>query len=776
MRNIMMLALANLRKNKGQAVSVMAVILLATTLLSIGLVVLTDIGRFFDERAEYLYAPHFAVVEDRNASNNYRLDFIQEFPGVIETETQDVIGGVGGYYIGDTLNAVVILIADGSEDQEMNPLSLIGDYLPLEGDAIYIPHAMFLSGYELGDSFQLNFLNRSLEFTVAGSTEDVPFGDLNIGNMRVHVSAERFLELGEQFPNNEFTLLSARMETVEDVAFLQADYNTRFLGMEYVVQFGGTSFPWTLESARESRLIIPTIIASLLAAFSLIIFIVGIIVIRFRIVSSIEEGIINMGVLKAIGYRNHQIISSIVLQFGLLAFVGSLLGLLLSYVVLPMFAGIFEPLLGLVWAPAIDIPMSLIAIVTLLSVVLLFTYLSAKRIKKFHPLVALRGGLETHNFKKNSVALDKARGSLVLLLAIKQLLQNKKQAFAIILIIMGLMVATVTGIATHYNMSVNAEGFRDIIAGDMPDIIMITNGEENGQEAMIRISDRNEVEIVNGAEFVTLFINDVLVETTVVEDFSYIGGGSLIEGRLPQHDNEIVLGTMDVRVMDKDIGEWVTVMIGSVTQEYLITGINQGIGALISVEGMTRLQPDFAFTQYNVSLIEGIDVTNFIEEITEAEGEALTTVMSVQGQIDAMMETMGGVFALIAVIILVVAFAVIILVLYMIIKTVIRRKRRDLGIQKALGFTTLQLMNQISMSLIPTILVGTIVGSIVGYFGFNPLFVVLMSAQGVVEANMLVPIGWIVVVSIALILLAYAVSMLIAWRIRKISAYTLVTE
>jgi len=45
--------------------------------------------------------------------------------------------------------------------------------------------------------------------------------------------------------------------------------------------------------------------------------------------------------------------------------------------------------------------------------------------------------------------------------------------------------------------------------------------------------------------------------------------------------------------------------------------------------------------------------------------------------------------------IIVVVICVVMLMLYLIVKTMIIRRRRELGIQKALGFTTLQLMNQI---------------------------------------------------------------------------------
>jgi len=781
MRNILMLALANLRKNKGQAVSVLVLMLFATTLLSVGLIVLTDISSFVDERIEYLYIPHFVTAEEINASNNDRLEFIEQFPGVTTTETQDLIAGLGGFQLGDIFSAGPILIVDGSVDNEMSPLSLIGDYLPLEKDAIYIPHFAFMSGYELGDTFSLELLGIDLDFTVAGSTEEILFG--NAINWRFYVSAERFLEIVEQFPNNHYRLLMARLEDVDDAAFLLADYNYLFFGAEYAtLTFGSMPLPLLLNIFRDSLISFPSVIAVLLTAFSLILLIVGIIVIRFRIVSSIEEGMTNIGALKAVGYRNHQIIASIVLQFGMLAFVGSLLGILVSYLLIPLFAVIFEPLLGLVWDSAISVLVPLIVVVFLVLLIVLFSFLSARRIGKLHPLVALRGGLGTHNFKKNSAALDLARSPLVVILALKQLLQNKKQAFAISLIIAGLMVAAVMGLGIHYNMNVNTDAFINLLAGDLPDVVIMVDDEAGGQEAIRNISARSDVEVTYGAEFVMMFVDEVVITKTVIEDFSYIGENSLIDGRFPRHDNEIVLGQMALIVMDKEIGDWVVVRSGNVEREYLVTGVLEivqhgGFVGMMGVNGKMELQPDFVFTQFNLDLVDDVDANAFIDMIREAEGDALNNVVSMYDETVVAMDGIGGVFALITVIIFIVSIVVIILVLYLIIKTAIRRRRREFGIQKALGFTTYQLMNQISLSLMPTILLGAIIGAIVGYFGFNPLFITLTRGMGVVQADMpMSPLSWTVLVSIALVLLAYTVSMLIAWRIRKISAYALVVE
>jgi len=116
------------------------------------------------------------------------------------------------------------------------------------------------------------------------------------------------------------------------------------------------------------------------------------------------------------------------------------------------------------------------------------------------------------------------------------------------------------------------------------------------------------------------------------------------------------------------------------------------------------------------------------------------------------------------------------MVLFLMMKTVILRQRRSLGIQKALGFTTFQLMNQLALYFFPVIVFGIVLGGFLGAISFNPIFVGLTQYMGIMTASMPVPLGLTIATCVFLAVLAYSVAMLIAWRIRKISAYTLVTE
>ena len=74
------------------------------------------------------------------------------------------------------------------------------------------------------------------------------------------------------------------------------------------------------------------------------------------------------------------------------------------------------------------------------------------------------------------------------------------------------------------------------------------------------------------------------------------------------------------------------------------------------------------------------------------------------------------------------------------------------------------------------IVIALLAGAVGGFFGFNPLFVALLKGMGIVQAQLPTPLAWTVLVCLALIILSYVVSILISWRIRKISAYSLISE
>lgn len=776
MKKIWMLAAANLKKSKSQSVSLLAFVLIAAMFLSVGLVMYFGIGRLFDERAEAAHASHFTAIYTGEIDTDPHMDYIINYPGVVESSKQYTVGGFGDFMMDGAKTIAFMYFAKVDENLKMDLPPLIGESRPLVGDAIYIPYFITLSnGYEPGDVFTANISGVELSFTVAGSSEEIMLGAQYNTIHRFYVSDEMFEEIRNKLPDGGHDLLLARLDNRDDAVFFQADYNKD-------ISSDGLVFTLIIDNAKQARTMIPMIASIIVSAFSIILLIVSLIVIHFRIVNSIEESMINIGALKSMGYRSGQIISSIVAQFGSVSLVGAILGVASSYAVMPLISKLMLPMIALEWNPGFDLVSAIIPLTLILSTILLFSYLSSRRIKKLSALAALRGTSGVRRARKNALPLEKTRGSLDLLLAVKQLLRNKKQAVAIIVIIAAVSMASVAGLAVNYNMNVESDAFVSSLFGELPEVSYVLKSGVDGQAFSERLAARPEVRKVLGYEqSVQILVDDISVSTAVAEDCALLEGRMLIGGRYPERDDEIALGTSISKVSGKNPGDTVVVKSGNIEREFVVTGIVQymnsgGFNALISGGGFSRVNPGYEFREFSVYLTEGTDVKSFLRDVEDDEGDIFDGVMDSGDQLDSMIGSMSGIFAAVAVGIVAVTVCVVVLTLYIIIKTTILRRRRELGIQKALGFTTLQLMNQTALNMTPIILVGAVIGAVAGYFGLNPMMALLLGGMGIVRTHMVTPLSQTVAVCAALIALAYIVSMSISWRIRKISAYSLVSE
>lgn len=218
-----------------------------------------------------------------------------------------------------------------------------------------------------------------------------------------------------------------------------------------------------------------------------------------------------------------------------------------------------------------------------------------------------------------------------------------------------------------------------------------------------------------------------------------------------------------------------------ISKQYIVTGVVQytnyaGLNGLITEAGIRRLEPDFKFSTYFVYVADGVNATPFIEDVKRAEGDIFMSVGSPLADAGNILASMGDIIIIVAAGIIVTTLCVVVLTMYMLIKTTILRGRRELGIQKALGFTTLQLMNQIVLGLTPSIFVGIIAGAVIGCIGFNPMLAAMMSSMGIVKTSMPLPMGWLILTCVILAALTYLISLMLSYRIRRISAYGLVSE
>jgi len=776
-----MLTKANLKRSKGNSISLVLVMLLVALFVNIAFVMLFGIGDFFDRHSEELNVSHFVtqLSDDENFSAAQQ-NFIQQDPRIEASEIQEFVQAQGDVLFNGLPDTGLLMFSRVYANQIFNPLTLIDDYLPLTGHAIYIPHYMMLGGnMQLGDPITFSFMDEDFTFTVAGSVEEIMFGAQNGFRRRMYVSDEMYVYLRSRFPGEVETILLARLyDSGETLAFVNdyIDYLIDLPPVPDAVEI--MSLTHNSVNNRGSHLLIPIVVGSILAVFAVVFLIVSLVVIRFRISNSIDEGMENIGIQKAVGYKNREIIGSVLMQFGLIAAVGGVVGVLVSQLLMPVVTSIFGQMFPFVWRPDINVVAKLIMLGFIVGCVLFFSFLSSVRIFQLYPIVALRGGRVTQR-KRNVIPIEETPGALTPLLALKDILQNKRQAIAVGVIIFGITFTAVVGIGTHYAVNVNSEAFLTTLIGETFELAVIVRDESYTQGVASRLRQNPQVTGVTGVHNgVRLSVEGMLMFSDVFEDSAEMRGNMLVRGRYPIYDHEIALSTAAMQATGMAMGDTVTVRSGGQDFEFYVIGKTQSMdGAVtaISGDGMRRMQ-DFEFQALMVFLEDGTCGTTFANMMRETEGDIFVQIMVFDEIAEGFIESLGGIFAAITVVIMVVVGAIVIATIYLVIKTAILRKRRELGVQKALGFTTFQLMNQISLGLTPAILLGAAAGAIVGFNTFDLFFVLVSGVAGSVSVNIPLPLMWTIFTAVGVVVLSYVVSMAVAWRIRKISAYRLVTE
>lgn len=144
--------------------------------------------------------------------------------------------------------------------------------------------------------------------------------------------------------------------------------------------------------------------------------------------------------------------------------------------------------------------------------------------------------------------------------------------------------------------------------------------------------------------------------------------------------------------------------------------------------------------------------------------------------IAASSSSMTTAIQMMSIILLIGTLCIISLVLYMVIRSMLVKRRREFGIYKAIGYTSHQLMLQIAISFLPTAFVGVLCGNGAAVAGAGPLMAALLGGMGISRLDFAIPVFLLLAMGCFLLLFSFLLSILVSRKIHKISVYGLLTE
>ena len=760
-----------MRKAKGQTIAIVVLVLLTAMLLNLWLMLSMDYKANFDRYHDNLNSEHVTVVVDgTDEVQKFLSQALESDHEVKEYRLDNCMYMVGTFpYNGGQMNGQFIFM-----DKQTATTRTIGKAEIVEDDnllsGIYLPMLYKSDDYSIGKTIEMSVGSHPVTYTICGFFNNVMLGSHNCALTQIILTEDKYAELKELNFAFQTTLCSVRLnDKTTNLAYeatIKAIISERFPNMQMASN--------CYEIVAQSRYISQGICSVIMSVMAFFVLLIALVVIVSNIINYIQVNIKNLGALKAVGYTSSQLVCSLLLQFSGLTLITVIVGSAMSYTLFPAVNTMMIAQTGIPYAiHFLPLP-AIFSLLILCGAVSLSVWLSARRIKKIEPIVALRSGMQTHNFKKNHIPLEKTKAPLNLALALKTTLSGIKHNITVCITILVLSIVVVfSGLMTE-NIIVDMTPFLNLIVGETSDSAININVEFEGDFLAALNSDNRTEKVYLYNSLNVSHVGGVDLMATLCDDFSKVNNQSVVfKGRFPKYDNEIAIAAKYANEKGLAIGNEIEITANGTTQTYLISGFTQitnnlGRDCLLTRQGYERLGK-LANVTYYINLSDGTDIGTFNEEMKCNFTDSINGVINVLATIEGAGSVYVSLMTIIVIAILVLSTIIIAFVLYLLVRTMLNNKKRDYGILKSLGFTTKQLVFQTALSFMPAIIISTMIGIIVGCIVINPLMSLFLSTMGIVKCTFDIPITFVIIAGIVLIFLSFGIACLLSLKVKKIA-------
>lgn len=650
--------------------------------------------------------------------------------------------------------------------------------------AIVLPYYLKAAeGYAEGDKCHFVIGGKDYSFEVVGFVEDPLFATpLNVSVYGVYISNACYEDLMEDNTSVKAAkYMQHKVRLAEGMDSFAFDKKLSSILSKEIPQLSQTlKLGMNWETMKDGVSIMSKISMGIVLVFSVLLILIALIIIRFSIHNFIERNLKNVGVLQAAGYTSSELRLTVLMEMGMITFLALLLGIFLGIAGSGMIGRYQGIMLGIRWGQLFHFKAACLTIGLILCMVLGTTFLCSRLYKMITVLESLRQGIHTHNFKKNHFAFAQSRLSVPITLAGKNILLEKGKSISILGIVMLLSFSACIGFGLYENFAVRSDNLLKMVGSESGDIA-ITG--ENLQEAGEKLAQWENIEKVLYYGSVSVHLESKEEETEVSCDIwkqpELVQNEMMIRGRLPRYENEIVLTSSIAKILKVEVGDTIYVTGQQERKDYLVCGIDQkinnmGLKTMLHEKGANRLNGN----SQTIMLYLYINEDTTYEEISKAILAEYPT-LSIMDSNKVVAGTMNGVtMAMIAICIafVVITIFVVVMVEVLLIKSKVIREKKNIGINKAFGFTTRELILQTMMMNLPLIVSGAAFGAGFSVLFVKPLIIAALSFSGIEKCSFTISVPWIVLTVVGIILVAVMASFLAAIKIRKIEPVKMLVE
>lgn len=742
MKASIMCAVAKLRRRKVPNLFLGICILLTAVLLVNALILLRELDTLFDNAYEEMDGPQMCCLWSNevippDAVKEY-LDCQTEILYQIteNTKTIDYIESNGT----KLSNGILLELPNEISEDMLSPKTLDGEEPDMPGkNEIWITTKIAnILGLAVGNSVTLQLADKAVTVRVVKIVADPVFGSSSTNVYRMWCGSGQLSE----FPlaeNNTVSYLEIRFkeysrQVEQDFIRDAEEYFKLPLGntlYTYDRIKGGYTTSYQMVGAVLS--LVSVVLAGMIAALTL-----------FLVKSDMDEDIRNIGIYKSLGMTGMQIVGVYLMCYGAIGFVGTALGSILGgWMSKSIIAKVFGDI-GIYEVTFVGtVGYQLFAGSIVLAAVIGICFCAVFKVRKLNASYAVRSGEWPSKKQKRRTPQNTyyhGRASFTLYYAIRGM-QDKKLRYAYIAgvsLILGCLSTVCLGcLNAIQNIDQEPEmwGFikTDIYVTSLENIPVSSIIPELENDLRVDYTyGANKITSQYKSDYGTSWQN-IVTEVYELPWNDEVKDRSLY-GRRPLQENEIGVGLALVREYELEVGESIELIVNGKQAEYKIVGIFQTLSNYGNVIRMVTNDLDqFAraggsYGDYMIVLSTGTDKWEYAKELAEKYDGKFSFIASKSNG-----ENIAGALKPAAGTVLTLLLLVTILTTVNLTIILIRREQRLIGLLKALGMTSWQILKIYSWRNCLSALVGTSLGLILGIFVVPDLLTPYARLLGITE-------------------------------------------
>lgn len=475
-------------------------------------------------------------------------------------------------------------------------------------------------------------------------------------------------------------------------------------------------------------LILQNAFSGLLAAFALVLLFVVMIVLSHSIGSAVAFDFVNMGILKTIGITAMQLRLLQLAQYVIPVVLGLVSGFLLSVPLGGIVADVTLTTTG-VRIPAVPPVLWMMAAFVLIALLLAgFIFIRTRQIGRITPMKAIRG--ETDGAVRPISAPAAFGNGIHLRLAFRQL-SGAKERYAGVFVVALLLVffASLVGRMDSW-LGADGKGMMDAFNPADHDIGVQSFGELTREEFERIILQYTDITDTYALAMPAAALDGISCTANVIDEPERF---HILEGRTCSAENEIVITESIAADFGIGIGDTVTVRGDGGSGEYIVSGIyscanDMGGNFGMNREGYLKIGRDYPNLWCNHYFLADSSQKEVIADALEnAYGGDVhvheNTWPGLFGIISAMQALLLFMYALVAVFILIVTV--------MTSSRILSAEQRDLGIYKAIGFSSAGLRCTFSLRFAMVSFFGGLIGTALAALLTDSLVGSMMKLAGI---------------------------------------------